>query len=197
MFSSVNLYIDRLIQRDTLGITIPTTVFYSVESIFIILLGPFFAWSWHSLSESNKNPSYFSKFFLAILIIGMAMLTLAISTYFTDSSHKISALWIVFSYLLIAIGELLLSPIGLAAVTLLSPSHLTGMMMGIWFVALGFGGQFSGWLAKLSSIPESMTDPVQQLDIYRHAFFSFTYIAFGVAILLFLLKWLLRNRLPE
>jgi POT family proton-dependent oligopeptide transporter len=62
------------------------------------------------------------------------------------------------------------------------------MMMGIWFVALGFGGQFAGRLAKLSNIPESVTNPAIWLTIYRSAFLDYALIAFGISAALFLMQ---------
>lgn len=197
IFFSANLFIDRIIDKNIFGIEIPTTWFYTLESIFILLLGPIFIWSWQTLNRNEKTPSYFPKFIMAIFFIGLGFLTLTISTYFPNAKHLVSPLWIVLSYLLITIGELLLSPIGLAAVTSLAPAHLTGLMMGIWFAALGFGGQFGGLLAKISSIPDNVKDTLAQLPIYRTAFFDYTCIAFGVAIFLFLLQQIVKSKLSR
>lgn len=187
MFFSVNLFIDRLVDKQIFGFNIPTTAFYALESIFIVLLGPGMAWSWQTLNQSNRNPSPLSKFVLAIVFVGLGFLILSVGTNFTNAVNQISPLWIVVAYFMITVGEMLLSPIGLSAVTTLSPSHLTGMMMGIWFVALGFGGEFAGWLAKLASVTSTET-PAMQLAVYRTAFLKYSYLAFGVAIGLFLLN---------
>lgn len=197
MFFSVNLFIDRWINKSLFGFQIPTTAFYTLEAFFIILLGAPLAWSWHKLSLSNRNPSPMTKFIIAIIFIGLAFLVLTLSTYFhNEASYLINPLWIVGSYFLITVGEMLLSPIGLSAVTMLSPPHLTGMMMGIWFVALGFGGQFAGGLAKLSSI-SGPTAPLTQLIIYRHAFLIYAVLAFGVVILLFFMQLILKKILEN
>lgn len=195
MFFSANLFIDRLVNKDWCGIPISTTVFYALESVFIILLGPLFAWSWQILSQNHSNPSPVSKFALGIFFAGLGFLTLAISTYFSNDAGLINPLWIALAYLFITIGELLLSPIGLSAVTFLSPPHLVGMMMGIWFVATGFGGIFAGWLAKLSSVPETTTELATKLSIYQHAFLTYAYIAFGVAVVLFLVQLVLKKQI--
>jgi len=194
MFLSTNLFIDRLINRNVLGFTIPTTAFYSLEAVFIILLGPLFALSWQALNQSHKNPSPIFKFVLGILFAGLGYLVLAIGTYFPNHYSMINPLWIVASYLLITIGELFLSPIGLAAVTILSPPQLTGMMMGIWFMALGFGGQFAGWLAKLSSITPSQS-LMEMLNTYRHAFLQYFYLALIISILLFVVHIYFKTRI--
>jgi POT family proton-dependent oligopeptide transporter len=197
MFFSVNLFIERLVDKDSLGFHIPTTAFYALEAVFILLLGPFFAWSWQTLGQARRNPSAFLKFVLAIGCVGLAFLILAFSTYFPNAQHLVNPLWLVFAYLLITIGELFLSPIGLSAVTTLAPKRLVGMMMGIWFVALGFGGQFAGWLAKLSSIPTANTQLVSQLAIYRSAFFQYTAIAFGMSLFLFVIQLVMKKMNAE
>jgi len=197
MFFSANLFIDRLVDKTVWGWNIPTTAFYTLESIFIILLGPALAWSWHTLSESNRNPSPMLKFILAIISVGLGFAVLAFSTYFHNEANLVNPLWIVLAYFLITVGEMMLSPIGLSAVTMLSPPHLTGMMMGVWFVALGFGGLFAGMLAKLSSVSGAAQDALAQLPVYRHAFLDYTYLALGIAVILFILHMALRKMLQE
>jgi POT family proton-dependent oligopeptide transporter len=197
IFSSANLFIDRLVDKEIFGLAIPTTVFYALVSLYIMFLGPLMAWSWQTLNESDRNPSPFIKFIFAIVMIGIGFLLLSASTHFTNAAHQVSLLWIIVAYFAITLGEMLLSPIGLSAVTILSPMHLTGTMMGIWFVALGFGGQFAGLIAKLSSIPKSITDPVAQLPIYGKAFFEYACLAFVVAAILFVMQFILRKWLAQ
>lgn len=193
MFFSANLFIERLVDKQIFGIHIPTTVFYALEAVFIILLGPVFAWVWQTLSQSSRNPSPFLKFILAIACVGMAFLVLSVSTHFTNAEHLVNPLWVVCSYCLITIGELFLSPIGLSAVTTLAPRELMGMMMGIWFVALGFGGQFAGWLARLASIPADVTSLAGQLSIYKLAFLNYALIAFAVSIILYMIQLVMKK----
>lgn len=190
MFFSVNLFVDRLVDRDIFGMHVPTTLFYTLESIFIILFGPALAWSWQTLNENNRNPSPFAKFVLAIVFVGLGFAALALSTYYHNAANLVHPLWIVLAYFFITTGEMLISPIGLSAVTTLSPPRLTGMMMGVWFSALGFGGQFAGVLAKLSSVEGVTMDALTQLPIYRLAFLKYTCLAFGVAAFLFLMQLL-------
>ncbi len=188
IFFSANLFIDRLVARQLNHFTIPTTWFYGLESIFVILLGPFFAWSWQRLERHDVLTHPVLKAIIAIIFAGIGFATLALSTFFPNTSGKIYPLFIVIAYLFITVGELLISPIGLSAVTQLAPSRLVGMMMGIWFASLGFGGQFAGILAQLANVPKTMTTAATQLPYYRHAFAEFTVIAFIMASILFLLQ---------
>lgn len=195
IFYSANLFVDRLVSKNFLGIPLTTTVFYASEAVFIILFGPLFAWGWQTLSHRHQNPSPLTKFTLGIFLVGLGFLLLSISTLFPDQAGLIGAHWVFLAYLLITLGELLLSPIGLSAVTTLSPPRLTGMMMGVWFVATGFGGIFAGWLAKLSSLPDSAITLQQKLAVYHNAFLDYAYLAFFVALVLFFMMVVLKNKL--
>ncbi len=196
MLFSVNLFVERLVQRQMGGFQIPTPLFYTLGSIFIITLGPLFAWLWHTLYKHKCNPSPLSKFVLGIFIVGLAPLSLAAATLFPNAHNLINPLWVVLSYLLVTIGELCMIPIGLAAITELSPPHLTGMMMGIWFAGMGFGGEFAGLIAKVTSIPAyALNQPLKQLTIYRHGFTDQAVLAFAIAIILFIIQWALKKTL--
>lgn len=193
IFNSANLFIDRLVDKSLFGIHLTTTVFYAVQSIFVILLGPAFAWLWHVLNERNFNPSPMSKFAVAIFCAGLAFLILSTSTLFLDNADLINPFWVFFAYLLITIGELLLSPIGLSAVTTLAPPHLTHIMMGAWFVATGFGGMLAGWIAKLSNVPENVHSTNQKLVIYQDAFFAYACMAFVTVVILLLTRYAIKH----
>jgi POT family proton-dependent oligopeptide transporter len=193
MFFSANLFIERLVDKDLFGIHLSTTVFYAAESIFIILLGPMFAWSWHTLGRNKRNPATISKFILGIFFAGLGFLVLSLSTLFPNAQGLVYPAWIFLAYFLITVGELLLSPIGLSAVTMLAPPHLVGFMMGVWFVATGFGGMFAGAIAKLASVPPSAITTAQKLAIYHEAFKSFALIAFFVTIVLFFSQFLVKK----
>jgi POT family proton-dependent oligopeptide transporter len=184
LFNSANLYIDRLVDKNLFGLHLSTTIFYAMESVYIILLGPLFAWAWHNLSRKNKNPSPIYKFVLGIFFAGLGFLVLGVSTYFPNADNLINPLWILFAYLFITIGELFLSPIGLSAVTLLAPPRLIGMMMGIWFAATGFGGLFAGLIATIASVPKTAVTVADKLAIYQNAFFDYALFAFFIAITL-------------
>jgi proton-dependent oligopeptide transporter, POT family len=188
MFFSANLFIERLVDKRWFGIPLTTTVFYASVSIYIILFGPIFAYVWQMLSKKNMNPSPIVKFCAGIFLVGIGFLVLGFSTHFPDRHGLINANWVFLSYLSITLGELFLSPIGLSSVTTLSPIRLTGFMMGVWFVSLGFGGMFAGHIAKLADIPSNVQTAAEKLVIYQHAFYNFAYMAFFFTLLLLLVN---------
>jgi POT family proton-dependent oligopeptide transporter len=61
--------------------------------------------------------------------------------------ERISWIWLFLCYLLHTIGELCLSPVGLAAMTRLAPARVVGLMMGVWFLASSVGNFLGGSVA--------------------------------------------------
>ncbi len=187
VFMSVNLFIDRLVDRQVFGFELPTPIYVSLESFFIVVLGPFMARLWHRLQACNNNPSIPTKFALATFIISFAFFMLALASYLLNPGVLVNSLWIVWAYFLITVGELLLSPIGLSAVTMLAPAEYVGLMMGGWFLALGFGGKFAGVIANMASIPEGLQNKMLENHYYTMAFFKFACMAFFVGLLITLI----------
>ena len=65
-------------------------------------------------------------------------------------------MWLVVVYLLHTFGELLVSPVGLSAMTKLAPVRIGGLMMGVWFLASSVGNFIAG---RLAGFYESMPLP--------------------------------------
>jgi proton-dependent oligopeptide transporter, POT family len=197
IFLVANIFIDRNVNREILGHLIPPMVFLSLESLFIFALSPLFIVLWKKLHEKQIIVSRGLQFTLALATIGLALQMLVIAAHHPDGQGLIHPYWIVICYLLITIGELLLSPIGLSMVTQLAPAKLVGMMMGVWFLGLSYGGLLAGYLGEQASVPKEMIHNVWQTNvIYAHAFQNYALLGFGAAILtLILTPWL--NRLTK
>ena len=64
--------------------------------------------------------------------------------------------WLIAAYLLIALGEVCLSPMGLSLVNRVAPPRSRGLLMGAWFVSLSAGGYFAGFVgAYWTRMPHS------------------------------------------
>ncbi len=66
----------------------------------------------------------------------------------STATGKASPVWLVLLFLIQTIGEMCLSPVGLSTMTKLAPPHLTGLVMGIWFLASALGSKLAGALAS-------------------------------------------------
>ena len=59
---------------------------------------------------------------------------------------KVSPMWLAGLFFLQTAGELLLSPVGLSTMTKLAPARMTGLVLGLWFLAAAFGNKLAGVL---------------------------------------------------
>ncbi|MFT4512794.1 MAG: POT family proton-dependent oligopeptide transporter [Planctomycetota bacterium] len=160
--------------------------FQSVNPVYIIAIAPVFAWLWVYLAKRNKNPSIPAKFGLGLIQVGLgfAVCLLAISSFESNSTGMFLSLFLV--YLFHTTGELCVSPVGLSMVTKLAPAHMTGMVMGAWFLSISMGNYVAGIFSALAGegAPEGEGAP---LSGYTGAYTPILYMSVGAGIVLLLL----------
>jgi len=144
--SSLTLFAEKLTSNQVLSWDFPSSWYQSVEPLFVITLAPAFAWFWVRLGK--REPSSPVKFAYALLLLAVSFLIMAFaSSLFAQSQVKVSPWWLVLVYLLHALGELSLSPVGLSTVTKLAPAKIVGFVMGVWFLSNSLGNFVAGSVA--------------------------------------------------
>jgi POT family proton-dependent oligopeptide transporter len=161
-----------------------TPISQSMNPGWVILLTPLIVAFFAFLRNRNKEPSTATKIAFGLLISALSVLVMVGAVYVSNNgSEKASVWWLLGTYGVITVGELLLSPMGLSLVSKLSPVRLTSLMMGGWFLATSIGNKLSGLLATL-------------WDGYEHKanFFwvNFALLLFATFIIFAMLKWLNR-----
>jgi POT family proton-dependent oligopeptide transporter len=129
------------------GWEMPASWLQSVNPIFIIIGAPLFGMLWVWLERRNANPSIPMKAALALSLLAVAFLVLSWGAANASPTNQASMAWLVVTYFFFTVGELCISPIGLSAITKLSPERRVGQMMGIWFVGAALGNLFAGLVA--------------------------------------------------
>jgi proton-dependent oligopeptide transporter, POT family len=162
-------------------------VFQSVNPVFIILLAPLFAAMWPWLDKKSINPSIPRKFALGLsgAAIGFYVLVFAIKN-FVDAGGKISWVWLALTYLIHTMGELCLSPIGLAMVTKLAMPKETGLAMGGWFLSIAMANFVAGRIAAIASGGNAEGETASSLLQYASTFNQLFLLGIVIAILFFL-----------
>jgi POT family proton-dependent oligopeptide transporter len=147
--SSLALFADRNTDLRLFGFEFPSSWFQVAQPFFVIVLAPVFAWLWIKLGP--REPSVPTKFAFGLLFMGLAFLIMlpAGSAVAADTALRVSPWWLITWNLFSEFGELCLSPVGLSAITKLSPARIVGLMMGVWFLSLAFGNKLAGWTAGL------------------------------------------------
>jgi POT family proton-dependent oligopeptide transporter len=141
--SSLNLFTDRYVDRAG----VPASLFQSINPIYIILLGPLFAWLWTTLGRRGLEPSAPAKFGLGMVQLGAGFLVLVAGAYAAGLGNATPVLFIFLIYFLHTTGELCLSPVGLSAMNRLAPMHMASLIMGTWFFASATGNFAAGLIA--------------------------------------------------
>ncbi len=152
--SSLNLFAERLTDRNVLGWNMPASVLQAVNPLFIIGFAPVFAWLWVRLGR--RNPSSPAKFTFGLIFMALGFLVM-VGASLASVGHavvggnlvprQVSPWWLVLTYLFHTCGELCLSPVGLSTVTKLAPHRKVSQMMGIWFMSLSLGNIVGGQIA--------------------------------------------------
>ncbi|MDO8953391.1 MAG: peptide MFS transporter [Gammaproteobacteria bacterium] len=186
LFFSLDLFVLRVVNHNLLGLYVPNSVFMGIEAFGVIAFGLVLGWFWTWLKNHSLDISTSMKFTMAMGLITLAFGVLLLSLKITPQGQEVASAWLILAYLLIAIAELALSPIGLAMVTELVPQSLVGMMMGIWFVSLGIGGKLAGLFADYSNIPFNMHQLSTIADVYKSAFSLY----FSICLAASLLVWM-------
>ena len=129
---------------------ISTELFQSINPFFIVLLTPIVVGAFGWLRRRKREPSTPGKISLGLFITGLSTLVMVLAVFAGgNGADKISGNWLVGTYMVVTVGELCLSPMGLSLVSKLSPPRITALMMGGWFLSTAIGNKLSGLLAGL------------------------------------------------
>jgi POT family proton-dependent oligopeptide transporter len=152
--STLNLFARDRTDNSVLGMGFPSSWFQSMNSLFLIIFAPVMAWVWIKLSAAGKEPSTPMKFAWGLILAGAGFAVLVLPAQ--NESALASPMWLTATYFLHTIGELVLSPVGLSAMTVLAPARIGGLMMGVWFLATSVGNFISG---RVTGLYEAMALP--------------------------------------
>lgn len=192
MFMSLTLFISRVVQPTLMGIEFPPPYYVSIQSFGMLIFGYFMTRQKKNQVMAQSGVGTGNKFMLSILFMVLAYGLITLVCHSSKDAQLLSPLYFIPTYLLISVAELLLSPVGLAAITVLASRKKVSTMMGIFFVSLGIGAFLSGKLANLTSVK---TEPQSILELKAHYTQSFTellYILLAATVLCFILNRIIR-----
>ncbi len=142
-FTVVEIYGDGRMDRNLFGWKMPTEWVTSFNPVFIILLAPVFALLWIKLGP--RQPSTPIKFALGTVIMGLAFLLFLPWASGVGPTTPLLAVAVIL--LVFAIGELLISPVGLSLATKISPRVFRSQTVALYFLSVALGTAMSGSLA--------------------------------------------------
>ena len=184
---SLSLFAVNNLHNKLLGFEVsPNGVNNSANSLFVIAFATVIGLLWIWMNKRKIEPNTVVKFGLGFLFLAGGFWVFYYTQFFADASGKTSLNLFTFGWFIITFGELCLSPIGLSAMSRLSPQKTQAVMMGIWYLASAYGQYFAGILgANIAGASEQATN-LEKLIIYTDGYQQLAVYALiaGVALIL-------------
>lgn len=181
-FTVVALYSDERLNRNVFGTELPPGVVQSLNPLFVIIFAGVFAALWTRLGE--RQPSYATKFALALGTIGIAILLFV--PFAGGGANSTPFVAIVAILFLFTMGELMLSPVGNSMATLVAPQAFPTRSFALWLLSIALGTTLSGTLA-------GFYDPTSAAG-ERTYFLATSAVCFVLAVLVFAFRgWIARK----
>ena len=135
---------------------IPVTWFQAFNPFMIFTFTPFIIAFWAWQEKRGMEPSTVTKMALGCLGVALSYLIMAGAAWSADGNS--ATWWWLFAYfVVITIGELYLSPIGLSLVSKIAPARMISTMMGLWLGTSFIGNFVAGWLGSFWSSMDKMS----------------------------------------
>ena len=145
--SSFSIFAERFTIRKFGALEVPASWIQALNPLCVIALAPLVAMLWSRMARTDKSPSLTTKMSWALLMLALGFVVAGWAAHRALSTGPVWPTWLMSVVVLHTLGELFLSPVGLSAVTKLSPTRLTGQMMGIWFLGSSLGDILAGIMA--------------------------------------------------
>jgi len=177
----MNAFADERTETVAFGNPFPAEWFQSVNSVFIMLLSPLFAWLFTWVVQKHLRFNDIRKFGVALVFMALGfvvMLPVAGDT-------GVSPWYLVTFYFFSTVAELFLSPVGLSSMSKLAPPSAAGLVMGVWFLSTANGD----WLAGKA---HALTETMSETSLFEVVIIG----GLAVAALMFAFGWYFTHRVP-
>ena len=195
---SLSLFAANNLNNDILGIELsPNGVNNSANSLFVIGFAALVGLVWLWMAKREIEPNTVIKFGLAFIFLAGGFWIFYYTKFFADLNGRTSLGIFTFGWFIITFGELCLSPIGMSAMTKLSPQKTQAVIMGMWFLASAYGQYFAGLLgANIAEASENATN-LDKLNVYADGYYQLGIYALVAGIVLIAISPLIRKLMQE
>jgi POT family proton-dependent oligopeptide transporter len=186
---SLSLFAANNLNNTVAGVELsPNGVNNSANSFFVIAFAALVGLVWLWLSKRKIEPNTIIKFGLAFLFLAGGFWIFYYTKFFADASGRTSLDLFTFGWFIITFGELCLSPIGMSAMTKLSPQKTQAVIMGMWFLASAYGQYFAGILgANIAKASKNATN-LEKLNTYADGYYQLAIYALIAGLVLIIIS---------
>lgn len=183
MPTSLNFFAIHNVGHSIMGFSFQPEQYQALNPFWIMIGSPILAIIYNKIGNKMPMPH---KFAIGMVLSSAAFLILPLGAQFANKLGIVSPVWLILSYALQSLGELMISGLGLAMIAQLVPSHLMGFIMGSWFLTSSVAAIIAGKVANLMAVPKNVNNPLISLEIYSHVFLQIGIITAVVAIIMLL-----------
>ncbi|CAM4315003.1 peptide MFS transporter [Flavobacterium terrigena] len=195
---SLSLFAANNLNNQIGGVTLsPNGVNNSANSLFVIGFAALVGLVWLWMAKRKIEPNTIIKFGLAFLFLAGGFWIFYYTKFFADASGRTSLSVFTFGWFIITFGELCLSPIGMSAMTKLSPQKTQAVIMGMWFLASAYGQYFAGILgANIAKASKHATN-LEKLNTYADGYYQLAIYALIAGIVLITISPLVKKLMQD
>lgn len=195
---SLSLFAANNLNNEIAGVTLsPNGVNNSANSFFVIGFAAIVGLVWLWMAKRKIEPNTVIKFGLAFLFLAGGFWIFYYTKFFADFNGKTSLGIFTMGWLVITFGELCLSPIGMSAMTKLSPQRTQAVIMGMWFLASAYGQYFAGILGANIAEASSNETNLVKLNVYADGYLQLSYYALAAGLILIVISPLVKKLMQD
>jgi len=146
---TMNLFAKESTDRLLFGWEVPASWYQNINPLAILIFAPIFSIMWLKLDAMKFNPRTPIKFAIGLFLGALAFWIMTQASNAADGGNMVSPWWLVTVYVVLTLGELMLSPIGLSMITKLAPTKLVSVVMGLWMASFAAGNYLAGMLESI------------------------------------------------
>ncbi|MEU9202255.1 peptide MFS transporter [Streptomyces sp. NPDC048332] len=147
-YSTMMLLASTNARTEIFGFHFPASWYASALGAFEVALAPVVAAVWAKMGPRQPHAS--NKIAIGVILGGLSFLLMVLPTSgHADDTYKMAAWWIVGSYLLLGLGDILLETSGMSATTKLAPKAFASQTMALWFLSLALANGIQAQIVKL------------------------------------------------
>ncbi|WP_330313229.1 peptide MFS transporter [Streptomyces sp. NBC_00523] len=147
-YSTMMLLASTNARTEIFGFHFPASWYASALGAFEVLLAPVVAAVWARMGPRQPHAS--NKIAIGVILGGLSFLLMVLPTSgHSGDTYKMAAWWIVGSYLLLGLGDILLETSGMSATTKLAPKAFASQTMALWFLSLALANGIQAQIVKL------------------------------------------------
>jgi proton-dependent oligopeptide transporter, POT family len=148
-WNTYNLWARDHVDLSLFGWHMPVAWLQSFSALAAVVLVPVVLLFWRWLAAKGREPDEIGKLTLGCLIMGAFTACDALLTLIFGAPNQVPLLWIVCTSMGESFGYLHVQPVAIALFARMAPPSMKAMMIGVYFLAIFFGGLISGRLGGL------------------------------------------------